>query len=1122
MPLVPQRVSFPVTAGQEQGVAPELVDPPVLIKAHNCTYTRQGELTKRKGWVANDDELFVGVAYVPQPERLAKRGDEVLWVGEQRTTNYESRIPIGIISRLPAESGENATPTTMRARGYVSRFNARKLIEISNTNPGVRIEAYDTAFAGDSLSGVGEEGVVCVVWKYEDVCRIDYAVVDVGTKSIIAQGIVANDSSQTGVYVYSQIRVVASKHSDGKWYFHIFYLKNPGTHAWDLYYVTVAAATPWTLGTETFNTQDLNGFDVCVTDPYGTLEQRIYIVRTFSGQTSASLDLITPGAAGVLTHISYTNYTPAAGYYFNDNAIHMTCDPHGNEVGLIACVVDQGCVGNAYTIALSYRVAVYPSHIVTPWADVVLCSYPSTTSDHPGGVQIGWAGTRVVSGVTRYDNWYCTWEAKPTNPSQTVGLHWINLDAQVTQTFLLVTGWMGKAHEIRPYGRHFNYRGQDYMPVVRGCATDAVVIEFYGLHPGTGVQGGDPGPDRPTPYGRCLAGEIAFAGPTPSDYILQNGRNSTAESWYDRGRFMSSFAVVSNDGTEHKIAVIDLDARDPERFDWTEFGGGTFFSGSIPWCYDGFEGHELGFVHRPQSTLTTTGEIFVEQLAVSSPYTSFNNGDYYFALCWEAVDSLGRVARSAPSFSGLFHVSSGYYAQIAYQGIGKNSRWGRGIRPVLYVSNDGGLNYVRSSQVLTIYDSTDEIYVGLYWVNLFNVGAPTLYTSQGIMENSPPPPARFVCSWQNRLWLANDRLISYSRELVDGEEPSFNEALSFQIPYDCSGLAALDDRMVIFCETAIYWVSGDGPTDTGEGGAFAQPQRIPSDFGCIDARSIVRTEKGICFQSKRGIELLDRGLTPRLISGGVDKLLREDGYDEVYAASWDQAAQICRFIVRNASLTTYLVLCWHTLFELWTTASLPVVAAPLRTYLPRGMVNALGTNWMAYADGFIHDSAPQCLLAHEWTVDDEAYLNHLDGTMALPHWYQMQIETANVKLDGLLGFSRVWRADVLVKDMGIGATEATGIQVGYAIDYSTTAASTARTWVSAEDIASGATPSSTHWRYQIHIDKQQCSAIRLLVADKQQVDGTGATYSTKFTLGGFGFEWGQEPGTGRGQWRSKK
>jgi hypothetical protein len=796
--------------------------------------------------------------------------------------------------------------------------------------------------------------------------------------------------------------------------------------------------------------------------------------------------------------------------YIATQQLQLACDPEGRHLAahFVATNVNQTSYLNAL---VQWNTGDASSRSLTIYGAVSVDTMPNSTGGELGGCQIGWAGDRLYNSVVRYDNWWLSAVQDQTiSATSNLCMRWTQVDAGAA----LAVYPRGSTYAFRPYSRHFNYRGQGYVIAIRGFSPDAVLLEveaFQRFNVESTIA--------PQANARMLAGEVSFSDVAFS-VELTRGRSSVVESQYERGRFFFVTPTVSLDGLEHRLSVMSLSACDPQRFSSCEIGGGLYIAAGIPWCYDGWEGHELGFPHRPQHPNTSNGEIHCGISSATYP-TYQTPGDYWVALVWENVDGLGRMSRSAPSICGPFTVLANQRITVEWQTLGYTSH--RALRPVAYVSTDNGITYIRSTQVIphtpgaTAAVSSvvlDPAYIGLS-------SSPTLYTSDGLLENAPLSPMRYACEWQGRLWFANGRDVWFSKEVIDGEEPSFNEALSFKLPVACSGLASLDDRLLMFGREAIYWTSGDGPTDTGEGGSFAQPQRVPSDFGCIDARSIVRTEKGVCFQSRRGIEIIERGLGTRLISGGVDKLLREDGYSQIVAASFDPEAQIVRFIATTG--TASIILCWHTLWELWTTASVPAVYPTTdRINVPSGIVHAFESNWMALNDAPLFEQAPTCVITREFKPEDALISTiWLDGQPGSAYWYQMAVETANVKLDGLTGYVRVWRAHVLLKEMN----EFCGLEFSYAIDYSSTVASAPRRWVTATQIAAGLTTSANHRQFGIHIDKQQCTAIRFIVKDVQYDDESGTQQTsqyTKMTFVGFGLLWGQKPGTGRGREGSKK
>lgn len=147
---------------------------------------------------------------------------------------------------------------------------------------------------------------------------------------------------------------------------------------------------------------------------------------------------------------------------------------------------------------------------------------------------------------------------------------------------------------------------------------------------------------------------------------------------------------------------------------------------------------------------------------------------------------------------------------------------------------------------------------------------PQLYTDLGELENVPPPAFVTCITHRPRLagigpdlrtvWLSKDSTIDATLA------PGFNEALTLAFPSDKTALASLDAVLVVFGEDSIDVVHGDGPDDKGDQNTW-QIQSVQTDVGCINPRSVVTTPMGVVFESRRGLDLLDRGLGVTTVLG---------------------------------------------------------------------------------------------------------------------------------------------------------------------------------------------------------------------------------------------------------------
>ena len=76
----------------------------------------------------------------------------------------------------------------------------------------------------------------------------------------------------------------------------------------------------------------------------------------------------------------------------------------------------------------------------------------------------------------------------------------------------------------------------------------------------------------------------------------------------------------------------------------------------------------------------------------------------------------------------------------------------------------------------------------------------------------------------------------------------------------------------------FFVVQGNGPDNTGGGDGFSVPQRVTSDVGCIEPRSICILQDGIAFLSSAGLYMLTNALEVVYIGHNVE--------DEISAATF--------------------------------------------------------------------------------------------------------------------------------------------------------------------------------------------------------------------------------------------
>jgi hypothetical protein len=80
----------------------------------------------------------------------------------------------------------------------------------------------------------------------------------------------------------------------------------------------------------------------------------------------------------------------------------------------------------------------------------------------------------------------------------------------------------------------------------------------------------------------------------------------------------------------------------------------------------------------------------------------------------------------------------------------------------------------------------------------------------------------------------------------------------------------MDDKLILFKKDAIYYLTGNGPDNTGANNDFSEPVFITSTVGSENQRSIVFIPNGLMFESDKGIWLLGRDLSTSYIGSPVE------------------------------------------------------------------------------------------------------------------------------------------------------------------------------------------------------------------------------------------------------------
>lgn len=327
------------------------------------------------------------------------------------------------------------------------------------------------------------------------------------------------------------------------------------------------------------------------------------------------------------------------------------------------------------------------------------------------------------------------------------------------------------------------------------------------------------------------------------------------------------------------------------------------------------------------------------------------------------------------------------------------------VKIVLYRWSTAQQVYYQTTSILTpVLNDTTVDYVTITDTNSDAqiLGNNILYTTGGVLENIEPGAIKTMTLWQGRLVVLNseDRnLLGLSKQVIEGVPVEMTNLLTLYVaptigsqgstgPIETT--AAMDEKLIVFKDNAIYYFNGQGPDNTGANSQIGDPVFITSTVGCSNQASIVFMPNGLMFQSDKGIWLLGRDLATTYIGAPVQGFTQNATV--LSAVSVPNTNQI-RF-----TLDSGITLMYDYYYNRWGTfVNIPAISSTLyeglHTYLndrgevfqetPSQYLDGSNPVLMSFTTGWINPAGLQGFL--------RAYEMYIMGTYISPHKLQVQI-----------------------------------------------------------------------------------------------------------------------------------
>ncbi len=360
--------------------------------------------------------------------------------------------------------------------------------------------------------------------------------------------------------------------------------------------------------------------------------------------------------------------------------------------------------------------------------------------------------------------------------------------------------------------------------------------------------------------------------------------------------------------------------------------GQLVFSGPRVVEFDGSRLYETGMASGPEyCTVANAGAGTVAA------------GTYQYVVVYAWADAAGRKHRSPPSLPVTITLTGASNVTVSYSTMACTERLGPGVNitqaysepnvnaevyrtqaggTVFYLVNDtiGNPLGPPTGTLRTYTDSATDASISDNAV-LYTQGARGGLS--GLLQNDEPPPCRFIWAGNNRVILGGleeGSAVQWSKLIFTDEPLQFSNDPGYRATVDgeVTCVACLDGAWLVFTASSIWVFQGDGPDDTGAGGSFGDPRKLPSDVGCISQRSLVEVPQGLLFQGRSDrIYLLPRGGgAPQWIGQSVRDTLAL--YPFIAAAKLVSDSNVVVFSCLNTAGTDGVLIVYDTRIGEWT------------------------------------------------------------------------------------------------------------------------------------------------------------------------------------------------------------
>lgn len=465
--------------------------------------------------------------------------------------------------------------------------------------------------------------------------------------------------------------------------------------------------------------------------------------------------------------------------------------------------------------------------------------------------------------------------------------------------------------------------------------------------------------------------------------------------------------------------------------------------------YDGAACVELGFHLFPEVTNVTT-----------SGAGNVASGTYNYIAIYQWVDNQGNLHQSEPSLPKTYvnvgsnaleiRVTTTFLsAKLISVALFRTTGAGGTTGSTYYLVNSIGVGLPGGLPLAGVIAVADN----LADASITSRNQPYTYPASSVLDNTAPAPSMIMIPHNNRLWFVdseNPNTIWYTKSAENQVGISPSAFLTQEIDPKfgpITGLAEMDEKLIIGKKTGFFVQSGDGANDVGSGSTLSFPQTIPSDVGISQAKGTITLPNGVMFKSDNGIYLLTRNLQVGYIGADVESYNSQT----VTGATLVPGKSQVRFLCSSGYTLVY-----DYIFNKWAT-----------------FTNYTGTSSTAWNGLYVYATT-------SGSIFKESSSSYLDNATA----YSLLIQTSWLSFASIQGFQRIKRL-IMLGDFTNGNSASHNLSVQAAYDFSTT-------FQSAITYAFGAASASGVFQYRERLPQQKCDSLSLLI--QETTTGSSAEY----------------------------